>query len=152
MVMVVMRRLRVMRHNGCGGCRCCCGCSAAGDGSDDGCGDCVWLVMELLVKRRLLVLTVRFTDHRARSRHCSCAVVEVMKTVEVIPGRIGGCRCPDAVRWCHGYGRAVRVELVSERSLQFRYGGYSGAGATTTTCHRIYVILASRHLHGSRRG
>lgn len=142
-VMVVMRWLRVMRHHGGSGRRCGRGCSAAGDGSDDRRGDCVWLVVVLLVQRRLLVLAVRVTDHRAGCRDCSCAVVEVMETVEVVAGRIGGRCRPDAVRWCHGHRRSVRVELVGERGLQFRYGGHGGTGTTATTCHRIHVILAS---------
>lgn len=89
----------------------------------------------------MAVLIATCTDGRGSSpghgSHATATVVEMMETVEVVAGRIGGH--PDAVWWRHGHGRAMHVELIDERGVQFGYGGHHCADATG---RGINVILS----------
>lgn len=97
-------------------------------------------------------MTVLFADAdcrngRRRGRYDSAnasaaaAVVEMMKTVEMVAGRIRGGPQPHAVRRCHGHGRTVRVELVGERGIQFGHGGHD----RTAAGYGVHVILTRGH-------
>lgn len=72
------------------------------------------------------------------------AVVKMMKTVEVVAGRVCGRSTAHTVRWRHGHGRIVHVELIGERGVQF---GHDGRDCGTAN-GGIDVILAGRRCCG----
>lgn len=139
MMVVMCWWLWMMCHNGSSS-------SGASYRSDDGGGNGLLLMVVLLllmVQRRLLMtmLIATGTDHRGGrpgyGSRTATTVVEMMETVEVVTRRIRSH--PDAVRWRHSYGRAMRVELIGERDVQFRYSGHDRADAASC---RVDVILS----------